>query len=188
LKVTELSIARNHFKELIKLIDFFDHEAFELVAKRLKLAAEQEVSIFIGGNGGSETIALHYATDWTKGVLEKKGKCLRAIPLNANPGLTTAIANDIDFESSLSFQLQALGKKGDIVVLVSSSGNSKNIVNAAVKARALGMPVIGISGFSESKLVQLSDYSITVNSTNMQLIEDLHGIIGHLVYLFLIES
>jgi D-sedoheptulose 7-phosphate isomerase len=186
--VNKLSIAGDHFKELIKLIDLFDHDSFELVAQRLKLAVEQETSIFIGGNGGSATIALHYATDWTKGVLEKKGKCLRVFPLNANPGLTTAIANDIDFESSLSFQLQALGKKDDIVVLVSSSGNSTNIVNAAVMARKIGMPVIGISGFDESKLVQLSDFSLTINSTNMQLIEDLHGIIGHLIYLFLIES
>jgi D-sedoheptulose 7-phosphate isomerase len=186
--VNELSIAKNHFNELIKLIDLFDYDAIEMIAQRLKLAMEQEASIFVGGNGGSATIALHYATDWTKGVFEKKGKGLRTFPLNANPGLNTAIANDISYESSLSFQLQALGKKDDLVVLVSSSGNSKNIIDAAIVARKLRMPIIGISGFGDSNLVKLSDYSFTINSTNMQLIEDLHGIIGHLIYLSLIEG
>jgi D-sedoheptulose 7-phosphate isomerase len=183
-----LSIARDHFKELINSIEFFDHDSFDLIVKRLRIAMEQDVSIFIGGNGGSATIALHYATDWTKGILEKKGKGLRTFPLSANPGLATAISNDINFESSLSFQLQALGKKDDIAVLISSSGNSENIIKAANKARSLGMPVIGISGFGNSKLVKISDYSLTIDSTNMQLIEDLHGIIGHLIYLSLIEN
>ncbi len=183
-----MSRARRHLFELTELINVFDYKSFELIVQKLKQAAEQDASIFIGGNGGSATIALHYATDWTKGVYENNGKGLRTFPLSANPALTTAISNDINFESSLSFQLQTLGKEGDLVVLISSSGNSSNIIAAAKKARTLGMSIIGISGFGNSKLVQLSDYSLTIDSTNMQLVEDMHAVIGHLIYLTLIEK
>lgn len=183
-----MSRAHRHFIELIELINVFDYKSLELIVERLRQAVAQDASIFIGGNGGSATIALHYATDWTKGVFEKNGKGLRTFPLSANPGLTSAISNDVNFESSLSFQLQTLGKEGDLVVLISSSGNSPNIIAAANKARTLGMSIIGISGFGHSKLVQLSDHSLTIDSTNTQLVEDMHAVIGHLIYLSLIEK
>lgn len=173
--------------QLAKFLDNFDHISFDLIVGKLIDAKSEGASVFIAGNGGSATIALHYATDWTKGIFEKTGKGLRVFPLVGNPGLTTAISNDINFEESIAFQLETLGKPGDLIVLISSSGKSANIIEAAKKAKDVGIFVIGISGFGKSDLVLHSDLYISIDSENMQLIEDLHSIIGHLVYLSLTE-
>ena len=139
-------------------------------------AYEMGSSVFIGGNGGSATMALHFATDWSKGLYETTGKGLKAISLNSNVGINTAIANDLNYSETLSLPLELLGRKGDLLILISSSGTSVNIIKAAKTAKKMGIKVIGISGFGITPLIDCSDVGLTISSTDIQVIEDCHYI------------
>jgi D-sedoheptulose 7-phosphate isomerase len=141
--------------------------------------------VYIGGNGGSATIAQHFATDWTKGLFEKTGKALKSFALNSNIGLASAVSNDLGNTSMFDLPLRALAKTDDLLVLISSSGSSENILRAADFAKSIGMKTIGLSGFGDSVLSKICDVSIKVNSTNMQIIEDTHSVFGHLVFKYL---
>ena len=170
----------------IKSVSFHIQELNSLeLLKSLELisdAYERKSSVYIGANGGSATMALHFATDWSKGLYESTGKGLKAMSLNSNVGINTAIANDRNYSETLSLPLEILGQKGDLLILISSSGISANIIKAAKTAREMGIQVIGISGFGITPLIDLSDVGLTINSTDMQVIEDCHSIFGHIVY------
>ncbi len=138
--------------------------------------------VYICGNGGSATLADHFATDWSKGISDIWGKKCNAISLNANIGLFSAIANDFGYENIFSWQIDSFAKKGDLLVLISSSGKSKNIIKAAEMAKNKGMEILGLVGNSGGDLLGLIDYSFIVKSNNTQFIEDMHSLFGHLVY------
>ncbi len=98
-----------------------------------------------------------------------------------NPGLTTAIGNDIAFEESFSFPLESYAREGDLVIAISGSGNSPNIVSACRFARSLSLEVVGLTGFDGGELGRLADLHVNVPSDNYGLIEDLHLSMGHMI-------
>ena len=151
--------------------------ACQLITKKL-----MQANVFIIGNGGSAAIAQHFATDWSKGIHSLTQKKSKALSLTTNSSNVTATANDLSYEEVFSNQLEIMGAETDLLVCVSSSGESKNILMAAMKANSMGISTIGLSGCNESSLTKKVDISLTVSSSNIQVIEDIHSIFGHLVY------
>ncbi len=137
--------------------------------------------IYTFGNGGSASIADHMACDWMKGTYTNKPGCksLRVISLSSNGALLSAIANDMGYEETGSRQIQWLADAWDIIVLISSSGTSKNIVKAAEEARRKGCILIGFTGFTGGSLKQWADVSVHCDSDDYGVIEDYHSNVLH---------
>jgi len=137
--------------------------------------------IYIMGNGGSAATASHYQNDFNKGISEYVDIKFHFICLNDNVPTILAIANDIGFEEIFRFQLKGRLEQGDLVIAISGSGNSKNIINAVQYAKAQGNQVIGMTGYEGGKLKELADLSLHVNVNSMQITEDIHMIFDHMM-------
>lgn len=136
--------------------------------------------LFVGGNGGSAAISDHLTCDF------EKGANIHTHSLVGRTALITAIANDMGYDQTLLFQLsQAKLTDQDIVLLISSSGNSPNIVKAAAYARQIGAMVIGLTGFEGGSLRDLSDISVHVAVNNYGVIEDAHQMVMHVLAQFI---
>ena len=147
----------------------------------IKEAFDNGKKIMTCGNGGSASTASHYITDWNKMVNLSTGKKFRGICLCDNIGLVTAFGNDISYDDIYSGQINALMDKDDLLVAVSGSGNSPNIVKAIDAARECGGRILGIVGYDGGKVKTISDHSVWVDSFDMQLCEDVHLMFGHMV-------
>jgi D-sedoheptulose 7-phosphate isomerase len=138
--------------------------------------------ILLCGNGGSAADAQHLAAEL---MVRLRSNCrdfpLPAIALSTDTSILTACANDFGFENIFSRQIQALGKKGDCLIVISTSGNSENIILAAKQARKLGLKVIGFLGKDGGKLKKLVDYPFLVPSKNVPRIQETHITVGHIV-------
>jgi len=134
-------------------------------------------TVFIIGNGGSAANASHLCEDLGKGT----GGGLSVISLTDNVSYITAIANDLGYECVFSEQLKNLAQEGDLLIAISCSGNSPNILSAVDYAAGIGMYIIGITGKRGSDLHREADYAVTVPSEDAGLIEAVHGIIFHYI-------
>ena len=160
-----------------------DHEEFKKAAELIWLTSisNHRNNIFTIGNGASASIAQHWACDYTKGC-KNGGLRPRVISLAANIPLMTAIANDISYDDVYSFQLDALGQEGDVLVAISSSGNSPNVVKAIETAKSLKMKTIALTGFSpNNKCAQLANISLHVAIEEYEATEDVHQAIMHMI-------
>lgn len=138
-------------------------------------------TVFVFGNGGSSATASHFQNDFNKGVSEHTEKKFNFQCLNDNVATVMAVANDIGFEEVFRFQLVGHMKPGDVVLAISGSGNSKNVLNAVEYAKSQGSKVIGLTGFGGGKLKELSDVSLHVPVNSMQITEDIHMVFDHLM-------
>lgn len=143
--------------------------------------AKKHKRIYVFGNGGSSATASHYANDFGKGISEYVENKFRFQCLNDNMPTVMAVANDIGFEEVFRFQLRGVIEPGDIVIAISGSGNSKNVINAVEYAKEQGNKVIGLTGFDGGKLKKLSNISLHVPINSMQVTEDIHMIYDHLM-------
>ena len=177
----------NDYKSEIKqALDIFEFD--EKILEVLKNSVKNNQKIFIAGNGGSATLALHYACDLSKNANPNWKQNLdrfKAISLSNNIGYMTAISNDDGYEEVFRQQLVNLASKNDILVLISSSGNSPNIIKAAEYAKKAGLITIGITGFKGGSLRKICDYSAHVNFDSYEVSEDIHQIFGHFLVCFL---
>jgi len=163
----------------------FDFDAIEKIAQLLETAEKNGKTVFVMGNGGSAATASHIATDWSK-TAERVGKpLLRCISLNDNVPFMTAIGNDLGYEHVFSRQLENLLDAGDVVVIISGSGNSPNVVKAAELSRKKGATTVGMTGFTGGKLRQMADVCLHVNSDQYGVIEDLHMAAGSILAFYL---
>ena len=137
--------------------------------------------VFLCGNGGSAGNATHIANDFLYPVSKTKGSAIRAHALTENPAVLTCLGNDEGYGEIFSFQLAALANKGDLLLALSGSGNSHNIVRALEEARRLGMKSYAILGFSGGKAKALADVPIHFAVDDMQIAEDTQTIIGHMI-------
>ncbi len=142
---------------------------------------ENGTKIYIFGNGGSAATASHFANDFNKGISEYTEKKFNFVCLNDNIPTFTAIANDIGYDSIFEFQLKGRLKKNDVIVAISGSGNSKNVLLAVNYAKSIGAKIIGVTGYDGGKLKQISDISLHVPVNSMQITEDIHMIFDHLM-------
>ena len=158
---------------------------FQAALQLLEKTLQKKGRIFVGGNGGSSAIADHLCCDWMKGIHSPGKPTLKVQSLTANSALFTALANDFGYEKTLSTQIEMLGEEGDVAVLISSSGNSPNIIAAAHAARTKKMPILGFTGFSGGKLKELSDISLHIAINNYGMVEDAHQTLMHVLSQYL---
>lgn len=145
-------------------------------------AVKKSKTVYVGGNGGSAAISNHLCCDFLKGAN------INVVSLSCNTPLITAIANDIGYEDTLSYQLQKHVIGGDVVILISSSGNSPNIVKAAHYAKTHGIKLIGLTGFNGGKLNDLADIKLHIPICNYGIVEDCHQSIMHIISQFIVEE
>ncbi len=170
-----------YLERLKKVYDILDRDQINAAMNAILEAYEAKKTIFIFGNGGSSATASHYVCDFNKGVsicLEKK---FRLICLNDNVPSVMAIANDCGFDKIFKMQLESLMNDGDYVIAISGSGNSKNVLEGVEYAKSRGGKIITLTGYSGGKLLPMADYPIHANVDNMQLAEDVHMMICHLI-------
>ena len=178
---TTCDSARQYLDALGSLLPNLDAEAIDLVTDSVFRRWADDRQVLVLGNGGSASTAAHYVTDLVKTAWVPGQRRLRALSMTDNPGLTTAIGNDIAFEESFSFPLESYAREGDLVIAISGSGNSPNIVSACRFARSLSLEVVGLTGFDGGELGRLADLHVNVPSDNYGLIEDLHLSMGHMI-------
>lgn len=141
-------------------------------------------TIYTIGNGGSAATASHMVVDLGKGANEKPdrtGNYFRVECLADNVPAITAISNDTSYDEIFSFQLERKLKPGDLLIAISGSGNSRNIIKAAECAKSKGVSVLGITGYSGGKLYEMSDYRMHCAVDDMQIAEDLHMMFDHML-------
>ena len=149
--------------------------------EELAFARKRRAAIFLAGNGGSAANANHLATDLIYGANAGGKGALRVHALSANPSVLTCLGNDTGFEIVFAKQLEALAQAGDIFLVFSGSGNSPNILRALETARTLKVFSISFLGFDGGKAKSLSDLALHFPVHDMQVAEDLHMIVGHLL-------
>ncbi len=167
------------FKTALNTLDL---SQVDRVSDLLLTKRQNQNSIYIAGNGGSATLAEHMSTDLMFGT-QTSLPSLKTVCLSSNSALITATGNDVSFESIFSRQIHHLGMKGDLLVVISASGNSVNLVYAVNEAKELGMETLGILGFDGGKLLDLVDHAIHVKTSigAYGISEDLHLMINHLL-------
>lgn len=179
------SIGSEYLHRLTELLQSWDSSQLDRAYKVLSAARLSNSNIFIIGNGGSAATASHMATDFGVGGPGKSG--LRAISLTDNNSVMTAIGNDHGYDEVFSRQLALLAKPGDVLICISASGNSPNIIRAIEEARSLEVTTIGFSGFDGGRIRKLVNVSIHVPTENGEYgpVEDMHLIINHALTLWL---
>jgi len=156
-------------------------ESIEQVLQALLDVYEREGTVFIMGNGGSAATASHFAGDLAKGTAHPGLRRFRVVPLTDNVPLITAWANDVDYEWIFAEQLRNLVRPGDLVIGISGSGNSPNVLNAIALAREMGATTVGLTGGDGGKLALMADIAVIAPSDTMEQIEDAHLVLEHLI-------
>jgi D-sedoheptulose 7-phosphate isomerase len=180
----QIGFAGEYLEGLKKCIDALSLEEVAGVMGCLEEAYREGKQIFIIGNGGSAATASHMACDLGKVILPEAGNAawrFRVTALTDNVPWITAVANDFGYEYIFSEQLKNLLHKGDLVIAISGSGRSPNIIEGIRVAKSLGAKVLGILGFDGGKAGGMVDASIIVRSENYGYIEDVHMILDHLI-------
>lgn len=183
--VINTELAKKYLEELIKTLGSLNLKDFDGIVNILLKAYKENKQIFIMGNGGSAALASHFACDLGKGTLQNvhddKEKRFRVISLADNTALMTAYSNDLNYEQVFSQQLKNLANAGDIVIGISASGNSKNVINAIELAKKNKVITIGLLGFDGGKLKDIVDFKIWVNIHNYGIVEDIHLALQHTI-------
>jgi D-sedoheptulose 7-phosphate isomerase len=173
--------SRDYLAKLKATIDAVDPAAIDHCVEVIRQGWLNGRQIITCGNGGSAVTALHFITDWSKMISSHSGRPFRGRTLLDNIGMLTAYANDVSYADIFSEQLKHTAEPGDVLIAISGSGNSENIVRAVDVANEMGCETIGLCGFSGGKLRRLARHVVWVDIDDMQISEDLHAIFGHIV-------
>lgn len=174
-------IIEDYQNRLINCIKSFDWSGVTQLAQRILFAQKEDRHVFLCGNGGSAANAIHIANDLLFLRFKEKGKGIKVTALPANQAILTCLANDTGYENIFSFQLEQLGRKGDILIALSGSGNSPNVLKAIDTAKKMGISTSAILGFDGGKCLDLVDTVIHFPVNDMQIAEDLQLIAGHML-------
>ena len=175
----------NYFNSLTAISSKINKKEIINAASIILSKVKKKNNIFTMGNGGSAHNASHFITDWSKMASVTSGIKVRGFCLNDNNGLITAYSNDISFSDIFSGQLKYLMNKDDLVIAISGSGNSQNVLKAIEYANTNGATTMAFVGFDGGKLKNLAQNVIHVPSNDMQICEDIHLSIGHIIMKFL---
>jgi D-sedoheptulose 7-phosphate isomerase len=171
----------SYIQHLKEVLDEFPHLQFNLFYQVLVEAYNNDKHIFIMGNGGSGSTASHWACDINKGCCATNGRRFKMISLTDNIPTMLAYGNDLSYEAIFVEQLINFFVTGDVVIGISGSGNSVNVLKAIEYANAHGGITVGLCGYSGGKLLDLVQIPIHIAVPDMQKVEDVHLIIGHMV-------
>ena len=175
------------FKEYIRnmnsTIEALDEKQITDLIELLYKAYKEERMVFVIGNGGSAANASHFAQDLAKGARQslEQPKRIKALSLTDNLPFITALGNDDGYDNIFEQQLRTFANPGDILICISGSGNSPNIIKAVEWANGNNLVTVGITGFDGGKLIKLSKYSVHVQLNNMFIAESIHSIIFHYI-------
>ena len=170
---------KNYFEEEKRVLDMVSVEDISDFMNLLEETRKAGKRVFICGNGGSASTASHFACDYTKGVNYYAGLNYDFECLNDNIPTMLAVANDISYEDVFVYPLRFKLHEGDLVIGISGSGNSENVLRAIDYANNHGARTFGLVGFEGGKLLQLAQHCIHIPVNNMQIVEDLHMVIDH---------
>lgn len=174
-----------YYERFASILREFDKQPLSGVLEVLDGVAESEGTIWVAGNGGSAAISDHTVCDTSKGTHVEGRPPIRSTSLASNGPMLTALANDIAYERVFSEQLKYYLKEGDAVLLVSSSGNSPNVVEACRYANERGVPTIAFVGFKGGKLAELAKHVVWVPIENYGIVEDTHQSLIHVLTQFI---
>lgn len=171
------------------LMESLDLAAVQAVVDELHDAWRRRALIAVAGNGGSASTASHMATDLVKATRVDGRPAVRALSLADNVPLLTALANDDGYEVGFERQLEALFRSGDVLILISASGNSPNVVAAASEAKTLGGKTIALVGFDGGELAKICDLVVHARSERGEYgpVEDVHLVLNHMISGALLE-
>ena len=179
---------KSFFDEIRRCIEEIDIDQIEKIADVLHVAWKNDRQVFILGNGGSASQASHMAADISKNTLgrvyDPRIKRFKIMALTDNVSLMTAYANDVGYEEVFSQQMRNLVNEHDVLIVITGSGNSPNVLKAVEYAQEVNATTIGLLGFDGGKVKKMLDYEITVKSDNYGVIESVHPAIHHLLVLY----
>ena len=188
LKLSSKELITNYSTRLQSMLAISDWSGVNQLASDLLSCWQEGRRVFLCGNGGSAGNAIHLANDFLYGVAKKTGGGLKVMALSANSAVLTCLANDVGYEHIFSEQLAVQAQKGDLLIALSGSGNSGNMVRVLEQAKVMGVKSFAILGFSGGQCKQLADVAIHFAVDDMQIAEDLQLIVGHMLMQWLYSN
>jgi D-sedoheptulose 7-phosphate isomerase len=181
---------KDYLSKLKLILDDIDPAVISKIIEALEETIEQKSRIYILGNGGSSATASHMANDLGAGLRRRNIRNFDVVSLSDNSPVITAIANDIGYDNIFFMQMEGLLKSTDLVIAISCSGDSPNILKAVNYAQKLGCKIIGATGFQGGHLKKISDISFHVNALHNEygLVEDTHMILDHIIYSYYVQK
>lgn len=170
-----------YLSKLTRLLNTIDREQIDNAVQVIADAWNAGKQIITLGNGGSSMTALHFINDWNKSIYLRNKKPFRGRSLVDNMGLVMSYSNDISFEDVFVEQLKNILCTGDLVIAISGSGNSENVIRAVDYANNNQGVTLGLCGYRGGKLKSIAQHTLWVDVDDMQLSEDVHAIFGHIV-------
>lgn len=172
---------RTYLEQEREVLASLDEKEISDVMNVLEQTRLEGNRVFICGNGGSAATASHFCCDFNKGVSYSQEVKYNFECLNDNVPMMMAIANDISYEDIFSEPLKNKMRKEDVLLAISGSGNSKNVVKAVEYAKSIGAKTVGLVGYDGGRVKELVDYCIHVKINNMQIVEDVHMTMDHVM-------
>ena len=181
---------KNYISRLKSLLDNIDYNVIENIVRAIEQTIENKSKIYIIGNGGSAATASHMANDLGAGLRRRDIINFDITSLADNIPISTAIANDIGYDNIFYMQLKGLLRPKDVIIAISCSGNSPNIIKTVDYAKLIGSKIIGITGFDGGQLKKMSNINFHVDAPKGEygLVEDVHMILDHLIYSYYINK
>ena len=179
------AFAQAYIDKLVSAWKSVDGSFLDAAAAILEQAYTNKSMVFVCGNGGSSSISNHLVCDHLKGIQTDTDIRPRVMSLTANTEIITAIANDISYNDVFVYQLSTIAQPDDVLITISASGNSENIVRAATWAKKHDLRVISMTGFSGGRSSKIADVNLHVDSDNYGIVEDMHQSLMHILAQFL---
>ena len=175
-----------YLSDLVNSIKLSKIKQIEKASTKILQTVKKKGTIFVCGNGGSAAISNHYVCDYLKFLRQHTNLKPKVISLSSNLETITAISNDFSYDQIFKYQAESLFEKNDLVIVISSSGNSKNVKELVKYSKKKGVKIIGFSGFEGGYLKKYSDISIHIPADNYGISEDSHHILMHIILQYLI--
>ncbi len=174
------SLIKTYTDKLVATLNTGPMDQVEVLAKAMRETWIRGGTVYFCGNGGSAGNAIHLANDFLYGAGKSSGRGLRVESLSANASVITCLGNDIGYDLIYAEQLRVKANKGDLLIALSGSGNSPNIVKALEVGNTIGMQTFAVLGYSGGKCKELAQFPIHFAVDDMQISEDLQTIVGHM--------
>ena len=183
-----LEFIRDYLDELDATLRALPHEQIAGIIDAVRDVRDRDAQVFVVGNGGSAATASHFAVDLGKGASLDAERRFRVLSLTDNVPWITALGNDLSYEDVFVEQLKNYARPGDLLLAISGSGNSENVLRAVRYANSIGCRTIGLAGFAGGKLREQAQECLVVNSDHMGRIEDGHFVIQHLIVYYFMST
>jgi D-sedoheptulose 7-phosphate isomerase len=182
------AFAAGYARRLASVLSSHDWADVALLAEELRDCRDSARQVFLCGNGGSAGNAIHLANDFLYGISKAFGVGLRVTALPANSSVVTCLANDLGYDAIYSAQLAVQARRGDVLVALSGSGNSPNIIKVLEQAKSMGVKTYAILGYTGGKAKAIADVPIHFPVDDMQLSEDVQLVVGHMIMQWLYQN